>query len=40
MEDKIEDYHSQLLRLQADFENYKKRSEKELKNILNMQMKN
>ncbi len=31
MEDKAEDYHSQLLRLQADFDNYKKRSEKEIK---------
>ena len=31
MEDKAEDYHSQVLRLQADFDNYKKRSEKEIK---------
>ncbi len=31
MGDKVDDYHSQLLRLQADFENYKKRSEKEIK---------
>jgi molecular chaperone GrpE len=31
MEDKVEDYNSQLLRLQADFDNYKKRSEKEFK---------
>jgi molecular chaperone GrpE len=34
MEIKADDYHSQLLRLQADFENYKKRSEKEIKEYI------
>ncbi|MCE5215076.1 MAG: nucleotide exchange factor GrpE [Methanobacterium sp.] len=29
-EEKLDDYYSQLQRLQADFENYKKRSEKDL----------
>ena len=29
-EEKIDDYHSQLQRMQADFDNYKKRSEKDL----------
>lgn len=31
---KVEDYHSQVLRLQADFDNYKKRSEKEIKSYV------
>jgi len=34
LEDKVEDYHSQLLRLQADFDNYKKRSEKQIKEYI------
>ncbi len=34
LEDKVEDYHSQLLRLQADFDNYKKRSEKQIKEFV------
>ena len=34
MEDKVDDYNSQLLRLQADFDNYKKRSEKEFKEYI------
>ncbi len=34
LEDKDEDYHSQLLRLQADFDNYKKRSEKQIKEYI------
>jgi molecular chaperone GrpE len=32
--DKTEDYYSQLLRLQADFDNYKKRSEKDIKEYI------
>jgi molecular chaperone GrpE len=32
---RIEDYQEQLLRLQADFENYKKRSEKEMQEYMN-----
>jgi len=32
--DKAEEYHSQLLRLHADFENYKKRSEKDIKEFI------
>lgn len=31
---KIADYHSQILRLQADFDNYKKRSQKDLKEYI------
>jgi molecular chaperone GrpE len=31
---KIEDYYAQLQRLQADFENYKKRSEKDIKEYI------
>jgi molecular chaperone GrpE len=31
MENKVDDYHSHVLRLQADFDNYKKRSDKEFK---------
>ena len=34
LKDKVEDYHSQVLRLQADFDNYKKRSEKEIKDYV------
>ena len=34
LEDKVKDYHSQLLRLQADFDNYKKRSEKQIKEYI------
>lgn len=32
--EKMEDYHDQLQRLQADFENYKKRSEKNMKDYV------
>jgi len=32
--DKTEEYHSQLLRLHADFDNYKKRSEKDIKEFI------
>ena len=34
LEDKVEDYNSQLLRLHADFDNYKKRSEKQIKEYI------
>jgi molecular chaperone GrpE len=34
LKDKVDDYHSQVLRLQADFDNYKKRSEKEIKDYV------
>jgi molecular chaperone GrpE len=33
-QEKIDDYFSQLQRMQADFENYKKRSEKDLKEYI------
>lgn len=36
----IENNHSQLLRIQADFENYKKRSERELKDYIKYANKN
>jgi molecular chaperone GrpE len=35
LDNKVEEYHSQLLRLQADFDNYKKRSEREFKEYVN-----
>ena len=32
--EKMDDYHSQLVRLQADFDNYKKRSEKDIQHYI------
>ncbi len=38
--EKAEDYYKQLIALKAEFENYRKRNEKEIKNLLFMERKN